>query len=200
LRLDNNELEYEPIYVVDGPGPAAFQLVPFYGGTTMKHFRACVVWPVGALVLCGLGLTVGSAGDRQGAKPDKAAREQLLAAVGTLGAAHLHQTYLNIGFIADGKAEGTYGAKDAEEILKTVRTIRETVDKQLARVAKLELGANDRKSLLRLRKISALLDEQAGELQAFWQTGNKDRAAAYERCRKQAWEEIQNLAKPAAGR
>src|ERR1700756_5500428 len=40
-----------------------------------------------------------------------------LQAVGTLAGAHYFQTYLNIGFIADGKDKGTYTHEDASKVL-----------------------------------------------------------------------------------
>src|SRR5689334_20376998 len=44
-------------------------------------------------------------------------RNQLLETVGCLTAAHYFQTYLNIGFIADGKTRGTYTDRDARKVL-----------------------------------------------------------------------------------
>src|SRR5205823_3882058 len=58
-----------------------------------------------------------------GAKPAEAdqkagaERGRLLEAVGCLTSAHCFQTYLNIGFIADGKAKGTYTDADARKVL-----------------------------------------------------------------------------------
>ena len=52
-------------------------------------------------------------------KPDKkeSANAVLLQTVGSLAATHLYQTYLNIGFIADAKVEGSYEEKQAKELL-----------------------------------------------------------------------------------
>ena len=160
----------------------------------MTKILACTALAVAALIAASVGLAA-----RAGDKQDEASRDRvLLETIGTLGAAHLHETYLNIGFVADGKAEGTYEAKDAKEILRTVLALRETVDKQLERVGKLQLDAADRKSLNKLRALSSLLAEQGKELQAFWDTGKKERGTKYEKIRQQAWEEIQNLTRAEA--
>src|SRR4051794_11911775 len=42
---------------------------------------------------------------------------QLLETVDLLASVQLYQTYLNIGFLADGRAEGTYEDDDAKRIL-----------------------------------------------------------------------------------
>src|SRR5437016_2780298 len=74
------------------------------------------------------------------AAPDKEAQRLLLETVGTLAGAHLYQSYLNIGFIADGKTEGTYQEKDIQQILGSVTALMESLDKKLDLVAKLDLS------------------------------------------------------------
>jgi hypothetical protein len=120
-------------------------------------------------------------------------RQKLLEITGTLAASHYYQTYLNIGFIADGKAEGIYGDKEANKVLDSVLALLMTADKQLEQVAKLDLEKEDRQSLEQMRKISAVLHQQGKELQAYWTTGDQERSAKYESLRKAAWTSISKL-------
>jgi hypothetical protein len=121
------------------------------------------------------------------------ANKVLLETVGALSATQLYQSYLNIGFIADGKAEGTYSAETALELLGTAVEILDTLDKQRQKVAKLDLRAEDREALKEIARLSALLRQEAAELQAYWKTGNRARAVKYEQLRQLAWLGISNL-------
>jgi hypothetical protein len=154
---------------------------------------------VGLVVVAGVlgswyaGTRPAAAQDKKEAPTDKEACEQLLETVGVLSAAQLYQTYLNIGFIADGKAEGTYEEKDAKQILGSVLGLLDTLDKQLEKLGKLDLNKQDREGVAEIRRLSAQLREQSKELQAFWTTGNKARGAGYEKVRKESWEGISKL-------
>lgn len=163
----------------------------------MKKFLLWIGLPGVAMALVGLGFAFGIWGEKTEAGQNQNDRQVFLQTIGAMGAAQVHQTYLNIGFVGDGKAEEIYDAKDAKEILQSVLALHETVDKQFEKIAKLNLEPGDRKSLERLRTISGLLTQQGKELQAFWDTGNKERAASYEKTRQQAWEEISKLSGPA---
>lgn len=120
-------------------------------------------------------------------------QQLLLETLGSLAASHLYQSYLNIGFIADGKAEGTYEEKDIQQILSSILTLMEALDKKLDQVGKLELSKDDRDGIDQIRKLSGQLRQQADELQAFWKTGDKARADKYEKTRKEAWQGISKL-------
>jgi hypothetical protein len=126
------------------------------------------------------------------AAPSKVER-QLLESVGVLAAGQLYQTYLNIGLVADGVAEGTYDEKDARQILQTALGLLELQDKHLARIAKRDLTRTDRESLSKLRKLSALLRRQAEELDAYWKTDDKEHGARYEKARQEAWAAMAGL-------
>jgi glutamine synthetase type III len=158
------------------------------------------IWGGVGLLLLGGVLAWWSAGsgpaaaqDKKEPPSDKEARDQLLEAVGVLSAAQLYQGYLNIGFVADGKAEGTYEEKDAKQILGAVLSLLDTLDKQLEKVGKLDLDKADREGVDQIRKLSGQLRDQGKELQAFWATGSKERAAAYEKIRKESWAGISKL-------
>jgi hypothetical protein len=125
--------------------------------------------------------------------PNKGERLQLLESVGALAAGQLYQTYLNIGLLADGVAEGAYEVKEARQVLQTALGLVELQDKHLARIAKLELTPKDRDALGKLRKLGVLLRQQVEELDAYWKTDDEAHAARYEKARQQAWSGISSL-------
>ena len=132
-----------------------------------------------------------------GAKPaaarSTAERDQLLETIGSLTSAHYFQTYLNIGFVADGKSAGTYTEKDARRVLDSILSLVNSLDKKLEGLEKVELSKEDRDRLEQLRAVSALLRQQGKELQLFWETGKTDNAERYEALRKNAWVTISKL-------
>ena len=164
----------------------------------MTYRRLCLT-----LVACGLvgavailagrtrvarGQTVPESNDATGD-----ANQKLIETVGLLAGLHLYQTYLNIGFVADGKAEGTYEEADARKLLASVMTPLDTVDKQLEKVGKLAPGKADQDAVAQLRKLAALLRQQGKELETFWNTDQESDGAKYEATRKRAWEGISKL-------
>ncbi|MBO0697733.1 MAG: hypothetical protein J2P46_05025 [Zavarzinella sp.] len=126
-------------------------------------------------------------------KEADAERAQLLETVGCLTAAHYFQTYLNIGFIAEGKARGTYTDADARKVLDSVLSILNSTDAKLEALGKIDLDKDDRERLEQLRAASALLRQQGKELQTYWETGKDENAAKYESLRKNAWATISKL-------
>src|SRR5689334_96592 len=64
--------------------------------------------------------------------PSGEERRQLLETIGTLTAAHCYQTYLNIGFVADGKARGSYTDDEAYRFLDLIVSLLDSVDRKLA--------------------------------------------------------------------
>jgi len=126
-------------------------------------------------------------------KKADAERAQLLETVGCLTAAHYFQTYLNIGFIAEGKAKGTYTDSDARKVLDSVLSLLNSTDTSLDALGRIDLDKDDRERLEQFRAASALLRQQGKELQAYWETGKDDNAAKYESLRKNAWATISKL-------
>ena len=114
-------------------------------------------------------------------------RGRLLETIGCLTSAHYFQTYLNIGFIADGKTRGTYSDKDARTVLDSVLSLLHSTDKKLESLGKVELDKEDRERLRELQTVSDLLRQQGKELQTYWDTGKDENAAKYEILRKNAW-------------
>jgi hypothetical protein len=120
-------------------------------------------------------------------------RRQLLETIGTLTAAHCYQTYLNIGFLADGKVKGTYTDNEAYRFLDLVFSLLDSVNGKLAVLEKIELGTEDRASLQQMRDLSNLLSRQANQLETFWHSGKKEDAAKYEEIRQNSWAAIRRI-------
>ncbi|MBA4192109.1 MAG: hypothetical protein C0467_29375 [Planctomycetaceae bacterium] len=114
--------------------------------------------------------------------------------VGLLSGLQLYQTYLNIGMLADARAEGLYEASELAQLLGSVVVPLDTVDKQLAKVAALKgLSKEDATAITRMRKIAGRLKQQGKSLQAFWDTGVEDHGKKYEESRQAAWKELDEL-------
>jgi hypothetical protein len=116
-----------------------------------------------------------------------------LQTIGTLTAAHYFQTYLNIGFIADGKGKGTYSQDDARKVLQSVLSVVDSVDRQLEVLGKRNLDKGDRESLEQMRAISAQLRQQGQDLQAYWTSGKDEDAARYDALRQKTYGAISKL-------
>jgi hypothetical protein len=116
-----------------------------------------------------------------------------LQAVGTLAGAHYYQTYLNIGFIADGKDKGTYTHEDASKVLHSVLSLVDSVDRQLAALSSHNLGKEDRDSLEQMQAISAMLRQQGADLQTYWASNQEHDAARYESMRRTSYAAISKL-------
>ncbi len=127
--------------------------------------------------------------------PPEAANPVALAeTVGLLAGLQLYQTYLNIGLLADARAEGLYEAGEVAQLLGSVVAPLERVEKQLDKVAALKsLTDDDRAAVARMRKIAGLLREQGTSLQLFWDTGVADQGKKYEEARQAAWKELSDL-------
>src|SRR5580765_5514195 len=57
--------------------------------------------------------------------------ERVLETLGSLSAAHLYQSYLNIGLLADAVEKEGVGQEQASDMLATVVSLINVVDKQL---------------------------------------------------------------------
>ena len=128
------------------------------------------------------------------AKPVPADDSAVLAeTVGLLAGLQLYQSYLNIGLLADARAEGLYEAGEVAQLLGSVVAPLEKVEKQLEKVARLKLPKEDTDVIARMRKVSALLRQQGKSLQSFWDTGVADHGKKYEEARQAAWKELSDL-------
>src|SRR5262245_19394590 len=125
--------------------------------------------------------------------PPAEPRAQLTETVGLLSGLYLYQTYLNIGLLADGKAERIYDEKAARAVLASVVTPLDTVDKQLVKVAALAQSDADRQAAARLRQLIGLLRQQGQQLVTFWDSGNAADGTRYEATRQEVWKQLNAL-------
>jgi len=123
----------------------------------------------------------------------KAARERFLAALGSMSAAHVYQTYLNIGLLADGVESEAYTKAQAEEMLATVGAMIGMVDRQLDKIREMDLEGDDKDNIEEVQAIVELLRRQASALRAYWATGESEQAARYQKAREACWASISRL-------
>jgi len=126
-------------------------------------------------------------------------RDRLLDSLGTLTGAHLYQSYLNIGLLADAAENGVYTDEEAQRLLEKITEFLDTVDQQLARLADAGLEAEDKDHIQRCRQVAERLRTQARALRAYWDTPEKDAAARkeqeakYHKARDEAWAGVKGL-------
>jgi hypothetical protein len=128
--------------------------------------------------------------------------DRLLAVLGLLSAAQLHQTFLNIGLLADGVETETYSKAQAEKTLGTVLGLLDLMDQQLGRLRDSDLGPDDMQAVERIRDLSDSLRDQASALRTYWKSGAEADALLYEEAREEAWAGLSELLEnqgPAAG-
>lgn len=151
--------------------------------------RICLV--VAAMAAVVAPLTVG-----HGEPPaDKTADPQatLNETVGLLSGLYVYQSYLNIGLLADGKAANTYDERAARQVLASVVTPFDSVDKQLEKIGNTARTTGDREAAGRVRAAVALLKRLGAELTAFWDSQRPEDGARYEATRQEAWKQISAL-------
>jgi hypothetical protein len=150
-----------------------------------------------AIALCSLvALVTLSAPAARAQPPAKAEANEnavLAETVGLLAGLQLYQTYLNIGLLADARAEGLYEASELTQLLGSVVVPLEKVEKQLEKVAALKLSKEDAAAIARMKKTAGLLRQQGKSLQSFWDTGVADHGKKYEEARQAAWKELSEL-------
>jgi hypothetical protein len=132
-------------------------------------------------------------------EPGATPRERALEALGGLTAAHVYQSYLNIGMLADAAENEVYGTDDAKKLLTTILAWIENVDQQLKSLAEANLEPDDQKRVTQVRELSGLLRAQAKELRAYWDVpesdtdGKKDHEMKFHKAREAAWSGIKEL-------
>jgi hypothetical protein len=119
--------------------------------------------------------------------------DPLLEALGSLTGAHLYQSYLNLGLLADAVESEVYTREQARDMLATIGSTMDTVDKQLARIPPSHLGDAEKKHLERVHELLALLKTQTRELKAYWDTEKQEHADRYQKARKEALDGIRTL-------
>jgi hypothetical protein len=117
----------------------------------------------------------------------------VLEALGSLSVAHLYQSHLNIGLLADGVESKTYTVAEAEESLVPVLDLMAQTDARLAKIAKSDLDAEDRRAIQQIQAVSALLRLQAGALRAYWASGEMQQASDFQEARTASWQGLEKV-------
>jgi hypothetical protein len=125
--------------------------------------------------------------------PALAVNEQLLEGLGGMSAAHLYQSFLNIGLLADGVENETYSPAEAEKMLGTVTGLMDLMDRNLQKLNDTGLDAEDRQSVEKIRGLSEKLRAQAAALRAYWASEEEAAAERYHRARDEAWAGLSEL-------
>jgi hypothetical protein len=151
-----------------------------------------IVAAVGALVLAVGGGVVLFRSGRPTTEP-RTVNDRMLETLGGLCASHLYQSYLNIGLLADAVDNQTYTQAQAQEMLGTVVSLMDTVDRQLDKLIRNDLSEDDKRDVERIRALSALLRVQVLALRNYWSTGSAELAARYHQAREKAWQGLSEV-------
>ncbi|MCI0456665.1 MAG: hypothetical protein L0Z62_06760 [Gemmataceae bacterium] len=127
------------------------------------------------------------------AKAKRPEQERFLQALGGLSAAHVYQSYLNIGLLADGVESEAHTKAEAEQMLATVAAMIDLVDRQLDKVGELGLEADDQQSVERIQELTVLLRRQASALRSYWASGDEEHITRYHEARETTWNTLSKL-------
>jgi hypothetical protein len=119
--------------------------------------------------------------------PPQTSGQRMLETLGGLSAAHLYQSYLNIGLLADAVENDSYTEAQANGMLATVTSLMDMVDRQLDRLTAADVAKEDRQDIERIRDLAQLLRTQVAALRAYWRTGDAREARRYHQARDKAW-------------
>src|SRR5262249_13482993 len=151
------------------------------------------------LLVVGIGagvLVASRSGTLTPTAPDVSAKspnDRMLETLGSLSAAHLYQSYLNIGLLADAVEKEGYSPEQANNMLATIVSLMNVVDKQLDKLARIELGEEEKHDVDRIRELSGLLRLQVAALRAYWLTGQPQQAERYQAAREKAWNSLSEV-------
>lgn len=113
------------------------------------------------------------------------------AAIGSLSASFLVQTYLNVGLLADASAKKDADKEQLEGTLATVEKLLNTTETHLDALMKSnEVSEEDKGFLKKIKSCYALLDEQISELHKFWKDKSEANAKSFDAARVAAWNKI----------
>jgi hypothetical protein len=157
--------------------------------------RTCLALFILAAVAAPFAVSTGQSPAPPAEKPAAATDPQatLTETVGLLSGLYLYESYLNIGLLADGKAANTYEEKAVRQVLVSIITPLDAVDKQLEKIGKSARTAGDREAVERLRAVVAMLKRIGAELTTFWDSGKSEDGAKYEASRQEAWKQISTM-------
>ncbi len=118
----------------------------------------------------------------------KAQKAFFLEALGGLSVAHLYQSHLNIGLLADGVESETYTIEEAERNLKSVVELMKHIETQHVKLMKSGLDREDQDSIREIQVVTKMLHLQIDALRAYWANEDVALANQYHLARKTSWE------------
>jgi hypothetical protein len=121
------------------------------------------------------------------------ATDRYLEALGSLTAAHLYQSFVNIGLLADAVESEQLEIAEAEKTLGTIVRLMTVVETQLDQIANTDLDANDEEAMRKIRAQAETLRSQAAALRAYWANGEAEQIAAFHDARAKAWSGIRDM-------
>jgi hypothetical protein len=119
--------------------------------------------------------------------------DRLLDALGGLSGAHLYQSFLTIGTLADGVEAETYTPEQAEKMLAVSLGIMDQVDQYLKKLRASDLDPDDQQAVDRVRKLSAALQKEASALRVYWKSENEEDRDTFQEARDAAWAELREM-------
>jgi hypothetical protein len=126
---------------------------------------------------------------------DVAQRGALLEAVGSLSAAHLYQTCLNVALLAECVEAKKLSLAQAKKELGLVVTFLDVVENKLTQLEKTKLEKGDEQSLKTIKATTELLRLQVQALAAYWENDTPEHAAAYQKANSAAWDTVTSVLK-----
>jgi hypothetical protein len=124
-----------------------------------------------------------------------AQRGALLEAIGSLSAAHLYQTCLNVALLAECVEAKSLSLAQAKKELGFVVTLLVNVDSKLARLEKTKLEPDDQQSLKTIKATTASIRLQVEALAAYWDNDTAENAATYQKANTAAWNMVTSVLK-----
>lgn len=128
-----------------------------------------------------------------GSKKAVSADAKLMETVGLVTTLYLYQSYLNVGLLADCRAEEVYEEKPVKDLLASSLQPLDGVEKQLLELMKIAGSKAERDSIEQMQKVISPLRRQGQQLQKFWETDKDTHAKGYEAARKETWQNLRAL-------
>jgi hypothetical protein len=133
----------------------------------------------------------------QEAAPKTDAMDAMFDVVSGLTRAHLSQTNLNIGLLADAaeNEKPSYSVAELSGLLEDINNFIDEVEKQFIQLPPSAFKTEeDRKDMELARTITTLLRVQTKELKAYWVEGTKEHVDRFKKARQDAEAGIRKMA------
>ena len=123
----------------------------------------------------------------------EAPSQPVQALIGGLTMAHLYQTYLNLGLIADGVAKNVYTVEAGNNLLDQLTKVMDTVERQLNQLPTNDQQPDEKSRVEKVRSLLSMFRSEIKEIKAYWDVGDEQYAKNFQKIHKDAWAEIEKL-------